>query len=405
MKKTLIELFAGVGGFRLGFEKADKSWNTLWANQWEPGARNQHAYNCYKKHFEKFGGLNDFSNMDINRVPSSSIPKHTLLVGGFPCQDYSVAVGTRAKGIEGKKGVLWWDIYRILKDKKTPFVLLENVDRLIRSPASQRGRDFGIILSCLNKLDYFVEWRVVNAEDYGLQQSRRRTFIFAAKKNTKYAKKLKKCHDLRRDTLFSKVLPVQNFDDINVKYTKLTDDLLAVSDNFSFCFENTGIMYNDDIYTVKTIAKPKNKRKKTLAKIMEKEVDDKYSLTKEIYEKFVYMKGAKKEERIAKNGFRYFYTEGPIPFPDNINRAARTLLTSEGCNNRTTHIVQDKTTGKLRKLTPIECERIDGFPDNWTDTGMPEKFRYFCMGNALVVNLIEIIATGISDIIEEENPV
>lgn len=403
MKKTLVELFAGVGGFRLGFEKADKSWETLWANQWEPGARNQHAYNCYKKHFEKFGGINDFSNTDINKVPSSVIPKHTLLVGGFPCQDYSVALGTRAKGIEGKKGVLWWDIYRILKDKTPPFLLLENVDRLIRSPAAQRGRDFGIILACLNKLGYVVEWRVVNAEDYGLQQSRRRTFVFAAKRNTKYAKKLKKYHNLQKDTLFAKVLPVQDFDCINIKRTKLGDDLLEVSNSFSFCFENAGLMCNNDIYTVKIVVKPRKKHKKTLAQMMENKVDDKYLLAKEIYKKFVYMKGAKKEERVAKNGFKYFYTEGPIPFPDDMNRAARTLLTSEGCNNRTTHIVRDKTTGKLRKLTPVECERIDGFPDNWTNTGMPEKYRYFCMGNALVVDLIKIIAIGISEIIEEED--
>lgn len=402
MKKTLVELFAGVGGFRLGFERADKSWNTLWANQWEPGAKNQHAYICYKHHFEQSGGLNEFSNTDIHSVPSEIIPKHTLLVGGFPCQDYSVA-GTQSKGIEGKKGVLWWDIERIVKDKKPPFILLENVDRLIKSPARQRGRDFGMILACLNNLGYYVEWRVVNAEDYGLQQRRRRTFIFAAKKSTVYGKFLKKHHSLIEDTLFARVLPIREFDENSIKHEVISDDLLTISNHFAFGFENAGIMYDGNIYTVKTVALYNKKHKKTLDKIMEEAADEKYVLTDDLYRKFVYMKGAKKEERTAKNGFKYFYTEGPIPFPDYTDRAARTLLTSEGSNNRTTHIVKDKKTGKLRKLTPVECERIDGFPDNWTNTGMPEKFRYFCMGNALVVDLIEMIASGISELVDAED--
>ena len=400
--KTIVELFAGVGGFRLGFETADSSWTTVWANQWEPGAKNQHAYLCYKQHFEASGGLNEFSNTDIHNVPSEVIPNHTLLVGGFPCQDYSVA-RTQSKGIEGKKGVLWWDIERIVKDKKPPFILLENVDRLVKSPAHQRGRDFGMILACLNNLGYYVEWRIVNAEDYGLQQRRRRTFIFAAKKNTVYGKHLQKYHDLAKDTLFSKVLPVKEFNIDNIKTTKINNDLLDITNHFAFGFENTGIMLDGDIHTVKTTALCVRAHRKTLGEIMEDAADDKYALTDEIYKKFEYMKGAKKEERTAKNGFKYFYTEGPIPFPDYTDRAARTLLTSEGSNNRSTHIVKDKRTGKLRKLTPVECERIDGFPDNWTNTGMPENFRYFCMGNALVVDLIQIIAKGISDIIEEES--
>ena len=402
LNKTLVELFAGVGGFRVGFEAADSDWTTLWANQWEPGAQNQHAFVCYKHHFEKAGGLNEFSNVDIHKVPSKVIPKHTLLVGGFPCQDYSVA-GTKTKGIEGKKGVLWWDIERIVKDKKPPFILLENVDRLIKSPAKQRGRDFGMILACLNNLGYYVEWRVVNAEDYGLQQRRRRTFIFAVRKNTTYGKFFKKHHDLNKDTLFARVLPVKEFDVNNIKHVQINGNLLDMSNHFAFCFENAGIMYDGDVYTVKTDALSEVKHKKTLDELLEYDVDDKYVLTDDVYKKFVYMKGPKKEERTAKTGFKYFYTEGPVPFPDYTDRAARTLLTSEGSNNRSTHIVKDKKNGKLRKLTPVECERIDGFPDNWTNTGMPEKFRYFCMGNALVVDLIQIIATGISEIIDAEN--
>ncbi len=182
MEKTVCELFAGVGGFRIGLEKSDASWNTVWANQWEPGKKTQHAFDCYVSHF---GRKENYINEDIANIDKSTIPNHNLLVGGFPCQDYSVA-RTGAKGMEGKKGVLWWQIKDILEKKQPKFVLLENVDRLLKSPSDQRGRDFGIMLACFNNLGYSVEWRVINAAEYGFAQRRRRIFIFACKNDTNY---------------------------------------------------------------------------------------------------------------------------------------------------------------------------------------------------------------------------
>ena len=187
MKKTVCELFAGVGGFRIGLEESDPNWNTVWANQWEPGRKSQYAYDCYVSHF---GKNKNYINEDIASIDKEDIPDHNLLVGGFPCQDYSVA-RTGAKGMEGKKGVLWWKIRDVLETKSPKFVLLENVDRLLKSPASQRGRDFGVILACFNDLGYTVEWRVINAADYGFGQRRRRTFIFACKNDTKYYESIK----------------------------------------------------------------------------------------------------------------------------------------------------------------------------------------------------------------------
>ena len=106
------------------------------------------------------------------------IPDHELLVGGFPCQDYSVAKTlNQATGIVGKKGVLWWEIYRVLMMKRPPYLFLENVDRLLKSPTRQRGRDFGVMLATLADLGYEVEWRVVNAADYGFPQKRRRVLL------------------------------------------------------------------------------------------------------------------------------------------------------------------------------------------------------------------------------------
>src|SRR3954462_4428561 len=169
----VVELFAGVGGFRVALERS--GWQTVWANQWEPSTKAQHAADCYRRHWDD-GTL---VNADIATV-IDDVPEHDLLVGGFPCQDYSVAKTlNQAHGIEGKKGVLWWQIYRILEDRRPRFVFLENVDRLLKSPATQRGRDFAIILACLSDLGYLVEWRVVNAADHGFPQRRRRVLIVA----------------------------------------------------------------------------------------------------------------------------------------------------------------------------------------------------------------------------------
>src|SRR3990172_2866355 len=135
-KIKVVELFAGVGGFRLGLEKASNKYKIIWSNQWEPATKSQHASNIYVKRF----GKENHSNKDIAQVLSSDIPDFDLLVGGFPCQDYSVArILSQAEGLKGKKGVLWWEIYRILNEKKEKpqFLILENVDRLLKSPAKQ----------------------------------------------------------------------------------------------------------------------------------------------------------------------------------------------------------------------------------------------------------------------------
>ena len=121
-----------------------EKWKTVWFSQWEPAdKKTQWAHSCYINRFGKCFDVNgvDTTNSDINAVDKATVPNHNLLVGGFPCQDYSVASSlATSKGLEGKKGVLWWDIRDMLEAKAAPFVLLENVDRLIKSPAKQRGQ-------------------------------------------------------------------------------------------------------------------------------------------------------------------------------------------------------------------------------------------------------------------------
>ena len=393
---SVVELFAGVGGFRLGLEKS--GWKTILANQWEPGAGKQWAFDCYDRHFADSTNL----NVDVATVDTKDMPDHELLVGGFPCQDYSVASTlANSKGIQGKKGVLWWEIYRIATQKKPRFILLENVDRLLKSPARQRGRDFGIIIACLTSLGYSVEWRVINAADYGNVQRRRRTFIFATR-DRNIQKRLygRKSGDeiLLKDGFFAPAFPCRRYEEIcRVETIEISDDIQAVSDSFHAAFENSGCCIGTTIQTLRVEAVYDGPRK-TLGQCLEHNVDESFYIKAEDEPKWEYMKGAKKEKRVAANGHEYNYSEGPVAYPDPLDRPSRTMLTGEGTKNRSTHVVRDPETGRLRILTPVECERLDGFPDNWTDTGMPMRMRYFCMGNALVVPLIERMGKRIAEI-------
>lgn len=406
MDKTMVELFAGVGGFRLGMERLGSGWNTVWFSQWEPGKKVQYAHDCYVSHFGEAVDLNGeiHTGEDISAIDKTSIPDHTLLVGGFPCQNYSIATPLpKAKGIEGEKGILWWQIYNTIVAKKPAFCLFENVDRLLKSPASQRGKDFGIILGCLNNLGYSVEWRVVNASLYGASQKRTRVFIFAWRNDTGYAKTVSNIETeelLLRSGFMAKAFPVlQTGKTIN--QTKISQDLVGISKSFRFPFKKAGIMKNGTVYT--TDIEEKTEPSVTLGEILEKDAGEKYYIKEEAVNRWKYLKGAKKIERTSKNGHVYTYAEGPIAFPDRLDRPGRTMLTSETTLNRSSHLIKDPQTGRFRVLTPIEAERLQGFDDDWTKAGgMPERMRYFCMGNALVVPMITRMGKVLDEIIRKE---
>jgi len=400
----VIELFAGVGGFRLGLEKT-KFFNIVLGNQWEPSKKAQDAFNCYATNFDTGVHL----NQDIATIEIENIPEAEVLVGGFPCQDYSVArTLSGEQGIQGKKGVLFWEIMRLVNqlNTKPKYILLENVDRLLKSPSKQRGRDFGIMLSSLSNAGYDVEWRVINAADYGLSQRRRRVFIFAYKSNSEYANSLiAKTNDeiLFEEGLFAKKFPVEPWLNNMTKITEgtITSDILWTSDNFKAQFFNAGIMRNGMFLSQEVT--PVIESPTPLRSILVSNVDEKYYLSDEAITKFEYLKGPKKIERTSATGHQYIFSEGGMSFPEDLERPGRTMLTSEGTTNRSTHVVADLETNRLRYLTPVECERLNGFPDNWTNTGMSERMRYFCMGNALVVDLVERMGDRIKEIELEFN--
>ncbi len=399
MKKLkVIELFAGVGGFRLGLEKTGK-YQVVWSNQWEPSTKTQHASMVYEARFGTMG----HSNKDIAEVETKHIPDADLLVGGFPCQDYSVATTLQnSKGLLGKKGVLWWSIHRILSEKENPpkYLFLENVDRLLKSPSSQRGRDFAIILKSLEELGYAVEWRVINAADYGMPQRRRRIFFLGYHKSTSLYKSLKKSNKanwISRQGTLAKAFPIGNPQGV-INEVTLSGSLVAISGNFNKAekmspFENTGVFIEGKGYTAKSFPEYDGKRT-VLADILQNgEVAPEFLIDSEEFPKWEYLKGGKKEVRTAKNGFEYNYSEGSMVFPDALDKASRTIITGEGGKSpsRFKHVIQSKK--GLRRLTPVELERLNMFPDNHTLlAGISNTKRAFFMGNALVVGVVEEIS-------------
>lgn len=396
----VVELFAGVGGFRIGLEKfksLPKRFDVVWSNQWEPSTKVQHASDIYCARF----GFENHSNEDISKVKVKEIPEHDLLVGGFPCQDYSVASSLKnAHGIVGKKGVLWWEIYRILLEKKykaPKYLILENVDRLLKSPASQRGRDFAIILSSLNSLGYAVEWRVIDASEYGMPQRRKRVFMIAYKQGTKLYNIIKQNNsdDIFSEVgLFAKAFPVHKIERIGIKVCDISDDLVEITNNFNknniFPFFEAGYIVDGKCYTTKI--KSNYVGEYTLLKDIledEKNIPNEFYIDDNELIKWQYQKGSKSFDRVNKTtGHTYKYSEGSMSFPDSLEKPARTIITGEGGTSasRFKHVVC--INGQCRRLTPVELERANMFPDNHT-LGVSDTKRAFLMGNALVVGIVE----------------
>lgn len=415
----VLELFAGVGGFRIGLENADKKlFETKWSNQWEPSRKSQDAFEVYNYHFPDSENIN-ISISDISDEAFSKMDAD-MIVGGFPCQDYSVARSKKnEQGIEGKKGVLFWEIIRATRIIKPKYLILENVDRLLKAPSKQRGRDFAIMLTAFNQLGYSVEWRVINAAEYGRSQRRRRVFFFVYRNDTDFAKKIDKKFEnnsvvfednkyddyIYQDGLFATQFPIKQTPIKNRQvYYELSNDIVEVSDNFSGTVWNTGVMRHGKYYSIDT--EPNYKGQPiTLGQILqnEDEITDKYFITDQAkLEKFQYLRGAKRIERTSPDGHTYIYSEGGMSPVDDLTLPGRTMLTSEGTVNRSTHFLN--VNGKYRLITPVEAERLQDFPDNWTAkkklkdgsiVDVSDKMRMFFMGNALVTEIVKEIGNFI----------
>ena len=419
---NVLELFAGVGGFRIGLENANPDYfRTLWSNQWEPSRKSQDAFEVYNYHFPDSENIN-ISIADITDEQFAEM-NADMIVGGFPCQDYSVARSKKnEQGIEGQKGVLFWEIIRATRIIRPRFLILENVDRLLKAPSKQRGRDFAIMLTAFNNLGYSVEWRVINAADYGRSQRRRRVFFFIYRNDIPFAHQMDQRFEeqelvfdenryddyIFHEGLFATQFPIMN---TPVKkrhvYYELPEDIVEVSDNFSGTVWNTGVMRHGKYYSIDT-APNYDGEPITLGEILqnEEEVPEKFFINDPVkLEKFQYLRGPKRIERTSADGHTYIYSEGGMSPTDDLNLPGRTMLTSEGTVNRSTHFLH--VNGRYRLITPVEAERLQDFPDNWTAlkklsdgtvTEVSDKMRMFFMGNALVTDIVRKIGEFIVEI-------
>ena len=425
----IFSMFDGVGGFIVGLENSSKEiFKTLYSNQYEPSRKIQDAYEV---------GLYRFPNMehigtDVALIPNEKFEEMRkngvdMIVGGFPCQDYSVARSKKNElGIEGKKGVLFWEIIRATEVIKPKYLILENVDRLLKAPSSQRGRDFAVMLAAFNELGYSVEWRVINAADYGRAQRRRRVFFFVFRNDTKWGERLHKTYEsnlpkkatteerlaqyqnyIFADGLFGRQFPVKEMavkKRINANH--LIGDIAEVSETFKDGkFWNSGLMTNGYYYTIETDPIVENPITMGDIVVPEDTVDAKYYITGEKLEKFKYLRGAKKITRTSADGHEYTYAEGGMSEYDSLELPGRTMLTSEGSVNRSTHLL--KINGNYRLITPIEAERLQDFPDDWTKFKLnakgeveevSDRMRMFFMGNALVTGIVKRIGDELQKI-------
>ena len=425
----IFSMFDGVGGFIVGLENSSKEiFKTLYSNQYEPSRKIQDAYEV---------GLYRFPNMehigtDVALIPNEKFEEMRkngvdMIVGGFPCQDYSVARSKKNElGIEGKKGVLFWEIIRATEVIKPKYLILENVDRLLKAPSSQRGRDFAVMLAAFNELGYSVEWRVINAADYGRAQRRRRVFFFVFRNDTKWGERLHKTYEsnlpkkatteerlaqyqnyIFADGLFGRQFPVKDMavkKRINANH--LIGDIAEVSETFNDGkFWNSGLMTNGYYYTIETDPIVENPITMGDIVVPEDTVDAKYYITGQKLEKFKYLRGPKKITRTSADGHEYTYAEGGMSEYDSLELPGRTMLTSEGSVNRSTHLL--KINGNYRLITPIEAERLQDFPDDWTKFKLnakgeveevSDRMRMFFMGNALVTGIVKRIGDELQKI-------
>lgn len=383
-----IELFAGIGGFRYGLEKVGQfqqkmeqsrgsgdiegiegkpQFTCVYANEWD-----KYACQIYRKNF----GNKELHEGDIRTIPAESIPNHDLLVGGFPCQAFSIA-GKR-KGFGDTCGTLFFEICRIVEEKKPNLLLLENVKGLLNHDG---GNTFRIILNSLSELGYDCEWEVLNSKNFGVPQNRERVFIVGH----------------FRGTSGGKVFPIgEGSKEVNELCGQQTGAITA----------RRGSAKSDGDYIVE--GNRKTQELEYIGAVMSEQNQKWLNDGKELSRNFpqgqrVYSKNGI-ASTIARNagglggktGLYMINSKGKTHQQDLLqdsNGVSRSILA--GTHGSTPHLLKTiMPNNKIRRLTPIECERLQGFPDGWTE-GVSDTQRYKCLGNAVTTNVITEIGKKI----------
>lgn len=400
-----IDLFAGIGGFRLGIEKAgeslqrterrgvrlsrDKS-NIEGGDNEQPETwrdrklKQSENFECvYTNEYDKyaaqiyeknFGGTVD--TRDITTIPTSDIPDHDFLVGGFPCQAFSIA-GKRG-GFDDTRGTLFFDIARILKAKQPRLLLLENVKGLL---SHDNGRTFKTIISTLDELGYDLQWQVLNSKNFGVPQNRERVFIIGHLRGEPRPQ----VFPIRESD--SPSIPEEGYSSGKGQRIRGSDISAAIDANYHKGQGSTRQMIQS--YMIHNV----------YGGFGEKKVREFHDYSPTIrtpkgggHLPMVAMKWQRTEK--GRQARRESQKQGRdyTPFSDGhrelapSDRGAVGALTSQA-------IAKDSLIGnemQIRRLTPVECERLQGFPDGFTE-GVSDTQRYKTLGNAVTVNVIEWI--------------
>jgi len=316
MKYKFIDLFAGIGGFRTGFER--NGCKCVFSSEID-----EHAGEMYKLNY----GDNVYK--DITKIDEEQIPNHDILLAGFPCQPFSIA--GEKKGFNDTRGTLFFDIERILKEKKPKTVILENVKHFKNH---DKGNTLKVVLSSLEKLGYTTNWKVLNAKDFGVPQNRERTIIIGSLNGVKF-----------------------NFNKLEKKPPIYIKDILEE--------ENDEFEYLDKReYTL--IENPK----KQLSGLIFVGYRNKNIRTKGTRENTTHL------SRVHKQPNRIYSSQGTHPTLSSQETAGRYFILHNG---------------KVRKLTIKECYRLMGFKDDFKFIGSKGKL-YNRIGNSIVVPMVEEIA-------------
>jgi DNA (cytosine-5)-methyltransferase 1 len=372
-----IDLFAGIGGFRYGLEKASQHFKCVYSNEWD-----KYASSIYKQHY------GEIDTRDIRTVKANEIPDHDLLCGGFPCQAFSVA-GKR-KGFDDTRGTLFFEIARIVSAKRPRYLLLENVKGLL---SHDEGKTFQTILGVLSDLGYRVEWQVLNSKHFGVPQNRERVFIvgylggFGGRKvfplggGSKEVNKTKKLPEQISNTLRTNYSNAHS----NETYIGELQEITKGKSQGARVYKTEGIAQ-----TMSSVGGGQG-AKTGLYAIRRGRSDDPW----------VKARVSPTIRTEAKADVRAVLTPDREQKRQNGRRFKEIGDPSFTLTGQDKHGIYDGV--RIRRFTPTECARLQGFPDSWHE-GLSDTQAYKCYGNAVTTNVIEAIGRRIAEIWITKNP-
>jgi DNA (cytosine-5)-methyltransferase 1 len=393
-----IDLFSGVGGFRLGLER--NGYTHVWSNDID-----DYANQIYTKNF----GTENHHSGDVRGIDPKTIPNHDLLCAGFPCQSFSVA-GQR-KGFEDTRGTLFFEICRITEAKRPRLLLLENVKGLLYH---DRGRTFSVILKSLEDLGYWWEYQVLNSLHFGVPQNRERVFIIGHLRgeSTRAVFPILEGSGVFDETdegtpcgdeVASALTTDYHKAPLNRGESYIVENGLKVVDMKQMYREGTVREYDNVSPTISTPSGgqriPLVYWKNSKEKVVYEERESSPSLktqTDLVRQPLIVadrsrayrgggrnLESPKKHTNTLTGVEKDNYVIQPLRF---LNRNQKNF-DGHAMTIDTSHSTGLRKGDRIRKLTPLECERLQGFPDGWTE-GVSDTRRYKALGNAVTVNVI-----------------